>query len=91
MTPERERAIQLANRILDRINADSDDDLALLSRQLLRANSAQDRMVSKDELRSTIELLTRLVGHYFEPQIAHYRIVNEIERLQNLLGKKGEK
>jgi len=29
-------AIVLANNILDRINADPDDDLAILSRQLLR-------------------------------------------------------
>lgn len=33
---ERAQAIVLANRILDRINADPDDDLAVLSRQLLR-------------------------------------------------------
>lgn len=34
---ERGEAIALANRMLDRINADPDDDLAVLSRQLLRA------------------------------------------------------
>lgn len=33
---EREEAIALANRVLDRVNADPDDDLAVLARQLLR-------------------------------------------------------
>lgn len=34
---ELDEAIELANRTLDRINADPDDDLAILSRQFLRA------------------------------------------------------
>jgi hypothetical protein len=34
---EKEFAIILANKVLDRINADPDDDLAVLARQLLRA------------------------------------------------------
>ncbi len=34
---EREQARAIANRILDRINADPDDDLAILARQFLRA------------------------------------------------------
>jgi hypothetical protein len=34
---EKEVAIILANKVLDRINADPDDDLAVLARQLLRA------------------------------------------------------
>jgi hypothetical protein len=34
---ERDEAIVLANAILDRPNADPDDDLAVLARQLLRA------------------------------------------------------
>lgn len=33
---ERDEAIALANRVLDRVNADPDDDLALLSRRFLR-------------------------------------------------------
>ena len=34
---ERTQAIALANRILDRVNADPDDDLGVLARQMLRA------------------------------------------------------
>jgi hypothetical protein len=34
---EKEQAITLANRVLDRTGADPDDDLAVLARQLLRA------------------------------------------------------
>ena len=37
MSGERQRAIELANKILDRPSGDPDDDLAVLSRQLLRA------------------------------------------------------
>jgi hypothetical protein len=37
MSDEKADAIRLAERILDRVNADPDDDLAMLSRQLLRA------------------------------------------------------
>jgi hypothetical protein len=35
---ERQESRLLAHRILDRVNADPDDDLAMLSRQLLRAD-----------------------------------------------------
>jgi hypothetical protein len=38
---ENEAAILLAKRILDRINADPDDDLALLARQFLRARERE--------------------------------------------------
>ena len=34
---EKFAAIVLANKILDRVNADPDDDLAILARQFLRA------------------------------------------------------
>lgn len=34
---EYEQAIALANKVLDRVNADPDDDLAVLARQFLRA------------------------------------------------------
>jgi hypothetical protein len=33
---ELERAIRIADRALDRVGADPDDDLAILARQLLR-------------------------------------------------------
>lgn len=34
---EKDEAIKVANRILDRIGADPDDELAVLARQFLRA------------------------------------------------------
>lgn len=37
MENEMQRAIIIADRVLDRPNADPDDDLAVLARQLLRA------------------------------------------------------
>lgn len=37
---ERDRAILLANKVLDHHNADPDDDLAVLARQFLRAIEA---------------------------------------------------
>jgi hypothetical protein len=45
MTQKQETRI-LANKILDRINADPDDDLAMLSRELLRADEVIQRMRS---------------------------------------------
>ena len=36
--PEREYSIILANKLLDEPNCDPDDDLRILSRQLIRAN-----------------------------------------------------
>lgn len=45
---ERSDAIKLANIILDRPNADPDDDLAILSRQFLRAN---DRIALLERVR----------------------------------------
>lgn len=41
---EKEEARVLANRILDRINGDPDDDLAILSRQLLRADEELEEL-----------------------------------------------
>lgn len=46
---EYERAAALANAILDRINADPDDDLAVLSRQLLRAQEALKNLTEAAE------------------------------------------
>jgi hypothetical protein len=42
--PEADYALLLANKILDRINADPDDDLAILARQLLRARERLDKL-----------------------------------------------
>ena len=36
-TGEYQEAVALANRVLDRINTDPDDDLAILSRQFIRS------------------------------------------------------
>lgn len=38
MSDELDRAVKIATVVLDRVNADPDDDLAVLSRQLLRAH-----------------------------------------------------
>lgn len=44
MSAERERAIKLANIVLDRRSGDPDDDFAVLSRQLLRAIEEIERL-----------------------------------------------
>lgn len=41
MERERQRALALARKVLDRANADPDDDLAILARQLLRIAEIQ--------------------------------------------------
>lgn len=39
---ESEEAVIIANKVLDRINADPDDDLAILARELLRLRELLD-------------------------------------------------
>lgn len=41
---ERTDTLKLAHKILDRVNADPDDDLAMLSRQLLRGQEVIDKL-----------------------------------------------
>lgn len=41
---ETEQAIQIANKALDRVGADPDDDLAILARQFLRARETLDKI-----------------------------------------------
>jgi hypothetical protein len=48
---ENEETRILANKILDRVNADPDDDLAMLSRQLLRAD---ERIAALEEERDRL-------------------------------------
>lgn len=47
MISERGRALILAAAILDRPNADPDDDLAILARQLTRAQEEIDKLNGK--------------------------------------------
>lgn len=44
---ERADAIRLANTVLDRVNADPDDDLAVLARQLLRTRERAERLEAR--------------------------------------------
>jgi hypothetical protein len=55
---ENESAVKLANLILDRPNGDPDDDLAVLSRQLLRALERAESLES--QLREAHEALKRI-------------------------------
>jgi hypothetical protein len=49
---EKEEAIVLANKILDRPYGDPDDDLAVLARQLLRALERLGEYIPDDHLRT---------------------------------------
>jgi hypothetical protein len=55
---EREDVITLANRVLDRVNADPDDDIAILARQLLRTHDRER------ELREALQESIKLQSHY---------------------------
>lgn len=44
-------AVILANRVLDRVNADPDDDLAILARQLLRLNEPVQQQTLEDVMK----------------------------------------
>ncbi|RTL72373.1 MAG: hypothetical protein EKK41_05120 [Hyphomicrobiales bacterium] len=75
MSSETDEAIVLANRILDRPNADPDDDLAILARQFLRSDSAyrsikdtlyqsEDRAkAAEDRLSEIEEQVSDLIPH----------------------------
>lgn len=52
MTNEQTESYELANRILDRINGDPDDNLAVLSRQLLRHKERLKRILRELEAQS---------------------------------------
>jgi hypothetical protein len=43
--PEREQAKQIASKVLDRVNGDPDDDLAVLSRQFNRSEERLQRAI----------------------------------------------
>ena len=47
---EQDHAVELANKVLDRVNADPDDDLAILARQFLRARENRWAAFSENEL-----------------------------------------
>ena len=79
MTEERDRAIQLANKVLDRPNGDPDDDLATLARQFLRAIEATDLVALVAELRQADK-------QYSIPVCA--KAANAIERLRMELERK---
>lgn len=53
---ERDDAIKLANRILDRIHADPDDDRAVLARQFLRSNEIIEKVEDEcDQLKILVQ------------------------------------
>ena len=49
MQTERELALAIANAILDRTYEDPDSDIAVLARQMLRAQEEIDRMKRKEK------------------------------------------
>jgi hypothetical protein len=60
-SPERERALALATLILDRCDGDPDDDLSVLSRQLIRAQQEVDalrKMTSHESEGAVMEPIT---------------------------------
>lgn len=67
---ERDYAKRLADAVLDRPNADPDDDLALLARNFVRSGERADR--AEALLRETQEALRKLASRttYFENDLA---------------------
>lgn len=56
---EKEEAIALANRLMDEPNADPDDDLRVLSRQLLRAHESLGKILPFVEMNAVRNYLHR--------------------------------
>lgn len=59
---EREHAVRLANHVLDRVNADPDDDLAVLARQFLRAREALQQIADQGDNNWTKGLAQTALG-----------------------------
>lgn len=61
MSKEREEAIALANRVLDKPYIDPDSDICLLARQFLRALEAQESLTKRlDGLTKVVRQRERL-------------------------------
>jgi hypothetical protein len=60
---ERGRALILAAAVLDRPNADPDDDMAVLARQLIRA---QEEIESLCRLRDGLVEIVRILNPYIK-------------------------
>lgn len=67
---EAEFAFRLAHKILDRVSADPDDDLATLARQLLRA---QERFTPRDMIDAPRDGTRFLAYLYHAPDDEDYR------------------
>jgi hypothetical protein len=81
---ERADAIRLANIVLDRPNADPDDDLAMLSRQLLRAIEREEILLQM--VAALTELSAGLVARMDMDDIPAGRRAREIlERTRRVL------
>jgi len=78
---EADYAIVLANKILDRISADPDDDLAILARQLLRTRE-QLRLPPEEKLDEILAILKRIE----ERQIRTTGIVQAMEQSKQDVG-----
>lgn len=65
---ERDDAIIIANKVLERPFADPDDDLAMLARQFLRALERQQwHPINTAPMDGTKILLAKIVGHIDHP------------------------
>lgn len=73
MPTELAEALALAHRILDRPSGDPDDDLAMLSRQLLRQTEAIERLQAEPRARVTwLEEMRQLLAEETPPKIPAY-------------------
>ena len=76
---ERVEAIELANRLLDQPYADPDDDLRVLSRQLLRRHEEIKRLC--EDLDRQSDMIQGQDGeiHALRTELLHYVVIAEEE------------
>jgi hypothetical protein len=75
---ETEQAIILANKVLDRVNGDPDDDLAVLARQLLRA---LERPLAAVEIYSAATSLARINAQTAGEDHSYFVTLRQLETL----------
>lgn len=81
---EREETIALANRVLDRVNADPDDDLAMLSRQLLRALECNgDLMKACEEKQDIINCDKQLLSDAIRDAVEANRLLAAVRKVRD--------
>lgn len=77
--------VSLANAVLDRVNADPDDDLATLARRFLREKELTDALIAHSESRSRLSALPESGGAATKPIASDDEHAVALARVEELM------